>query len=80
MSCRLSPFGSICCLLLRLGSDDALLAGAPQRSECRVSGRHMTSVCPTAGDVNFDGLAKVVSAGSPRCEVTISPFKPCSYD
>lgn len=39
---------------------------AGQRRECRASGRRMTSVCPTAGDVNLDGLAKVVSARSLR--------------
>lgn len=42
-------------------------------SECIIA-RHVTPVCPIAGDVNFDDLVKVVSASSFHCEVTVSPF------
>lgn len=35
---------------------------------------HMVSVCPTAGEFNFDHSVKPWSARVVRCKVTLSPF------
>lgn len=37
------------------------------------------SVCVSNGDVDFDYVVEVVSAGSPHCEVTPSPFEVNPY-
>lgn len=67
----------------RLDSGFALLAEICRTRDIVFSAHHIwshtMSVCPTAGDINFDYLVKVRSARSALCKVALSPFTDNNY-
>lgn len=48
-------------------------------SQSSIPERHMGSICPITGEVNFDHLFKVLSARFLHCKITIFPFVAGKY-
>lgn len=77
---------SLCLMMLPQDSSQVILttflAGTPLeqycvRSESHHIRSHTLSFCFISGNINFDGLVKVVSVRFPHSEVTLSALTVC---